>query len=501
LPGPVFAPPGGCLAYSASAPAALADGQWTFGTNQTSLVSGDITVSCDATEDRIRFDFADFDISAGTSDRVVEIYFAVTATTDPSEDGFEYANAAYFSYQDSSGATVATTLAGAGFISDTPNVVANFHNVTATGDTSGVITNGNLTGVDAGETVTFQTSLTNDGTGAAQDGILTLVWPAGLQPPSNPTACVEDSGTDCDYNVTDNGSCGAYDVTAADQTQLLVSNIDIAQGATCILTYQARVALSAQPAQLITTEAEYTWDNGGVTFSPVYDQATVTLRNPAITVTSITAPANPKPGDDIDVRVTITAIDGTSNSFLVDVVDNTFVTFDEASNSTLSMTLFTQTINATTYYCMINAATFVNNICFTNDPRSAANLTLVGGNLRVNFGQMVNGYADNTAQSVIFDLNNGIIDAAATSGNKTVRADYYWANPNGAGSLSVSSANSATAVYTPKLDVTKCVTAATTAAAPISMSEQVTYQVLMRNTGTFLQTAYDVANIVDTLTT
>jgi len=500
VPSPIFAPTSGgaCLTFDAAGGGGTAPGenQWSFDTNDLSVASGEVSILCDVANGSIAFSLADRDSSA--VDQTVELIFTLRTLNEPIADGLQIVNSATLEHTDGTATATANAATAVSFEAASP-VLTVVHTVDAS--TEGSVSGGGITDLDAGAVVTLDVTLTNDGNGVAQSGTLEVELPDGATNPNSSSSC---SGAACGYNISFTGDCGSPVITTTDEDSIVVTGLELLETEICTVNYDILIDQTVQPRQDIDPEVKVTWTNGGTPFPPVFKKSDVRVKSPSIAlVETVGSPTDGAPGDVRSYDVTATIPDGVSGNLRLRLDDNTdWIDFDPTLGSTVtpSAPLIADTINAQTYYCTGAASgSFSGKICFSNDPTDPANLTEDGsGRLTINLGDTVNGNTADVDEDVTFAVS-GAVQPDEASGNHTIRARYFWNNPNSGGSFNVITLNRNFLILTPKLVQEKCVTAGTTAAAPLSLDETADYIIKVKNTGANLSTAHDISDIVDNM--
>lgn len=460
------------------------NGEWSFGTNTTGVASGAVTITCNPTNNSIEFAFPDFD-NAGGSNATVEIYFTTTALPEPIADGLLQTNLAQLEYNDSSNTAAATAVGTINFVGDAPSLTTT-KVATATDDAGATLTSGNVTGIDANGLIDFKVTIANSGSEKAFDVELTDTLPAGLEAPNNPTSC---SDATCGYNITTNGACEIDAVvpgtSASDQTKVSVTNMRIDAGGSCEVTFQLRVSDDVEFGSTITNQAVVLFASqaGGTDFSPSRDSMTVGIASP--TVSKLGSAASGAPADSVTFTITVTVPEGQGSNFrVIDVESANFW-------GTPTAVAVTGGLAGVGPYCSVTQP----DICFDNDPTNVANWDSSSStNFTINLGVITNSATDDSARTVSFEITAPLL--SASSGTRTNRGRVRWDNPT------TTTVNSSTINFTtlnPALAVSKCADATTTTNAPLSLAESAGFRVLVRNTGSNLSKAYDVANVTDTL--
>lgn len=525
LPGPLFEVPAGCFTVKdgdtvVPAMTPPASGRFSFGVNEPGFTfPGDpgasaatnISISCDAANNSIAFQFPDeFDQGAGVTEQDFEIFFTVSATNKPMANGFQVVNSAFLKYNDSFAASAGAVAGTKSFKVSTPNVVTTikvddeFNAPSVGGDA--------ITDVDAGDTIYFEVTLTNDGEGSAQDASfnLDLTTLTGLIPPSKLTTCTEGGGSDCEYNIAFTGSCGTPDFTTSTSATLIqidsmtIDDINAAPANACVVTFELIVKDDVNPGQEIEVDFETNWTNGGDSYPPKTAGISATVADPIVDLVR-TSGGVVVPGDETTWEVDLSFPEGiteaTSNGVGLILDENNWITFSTSDGVvTVSGGLNEVIISTETYFCTENTASFSDNICFKNNPEDANNHSLTGGDLRVNLGKIVNGYDDGVARPVTFQFEDGFVDPNVGTGNRVMRAKLQWNDPQDGGSAkTIQTSNITTQVRRPNLSVELCAANSTTAALPLSLGETAKYNIIVENSGANTAKAYDVSDITSTL--
>lgn len=483
LPRPLFSSTA-CPAHDALDTVPPVNGEWSFGTNTTGVAAGAVTVTCNATNNSIEFAFPDFD-NAGGANATVEIYFTTTALPEPIVDGLLQTNLAQLEYNNSNNTAAATAVGSINFVGDAPKLTAT-KIATTTNDAGATITSGNVTNIDSGGLITFRTTIVNSGSEKAFDVELTDTLPAGLEAPTNPSSC---SDATCGYNITTTGDCEidavVPDTSASDETKISVTNMRIDPAGSCEVTFQLRVSNDVEFASSITNQAVVLFASqaGGTDFSPSRDSMTVGIASPTVVKTA--SAASGAPGAPITFTITVTVPEGQGTDFrVIDVESANFW-------GTPTAVAVAGGLAGTGPYCSVTEP----DICFDNDPTNAANWnTASSTNFTINLGKITNSATNDTARTVAFEITAPALFATSTT--RTNRGRVRWDNPT------TTTVNSSTIDFTtlnPVLAVSKCADATTTTNAPLSLAESAGFRVLVRNTGTNISKAFDVANVTDTL--
>jgi hypothetical protein len=483
LPRPLFSS-GTCPTHDALDTVPPVNGEWSFGTNTTGVAAGAVTITCNPTNNSIEFAFPDFD-NAGGANATVEIYFTTTALPQPIADGLLQTNLAQLEYNDSNNTAAATAVGTINFVGDAPSLTTT-KIATATDDAGATIASGNVTNIDADGLIDFKVTILNTGSEKAFDVELTDTLPIGLEAPTNPSSC---SDATCGYNISTTGACEidavVPDTSASDETKVSVTNMRIDAAGSCEVTFQLRVKTDAEYASVITNQAVVLFASqaGGTDFSPSRDSSTVTIASPSVSKSA--SAASGTPADTVTFTILVTVPEGQGSNFrVIDV---------ETTNFWGSPTAVAVTggIAGAGPYCSVTQP----DICFDNDPTNAANWdTSSATNFTINLGKMSNGATDDSDRTISFEITAPVL--SISSGAKTNRGRVRWDNPT---TTTVTSSNLTYTVLNPALAVSKCADTATTTAAPLSLAESAGFRILVRNTGSNLSKAYDIANVTDNL--
>ncbi len=265
-------------------------GQWTIGTedNVTSVTGIQPILSVDATTNELVFRY-DSPIHAGNNTLlVVDILYTLTATDEPYGDLLDLANLVTMSYGNSfnvltskSSYTLVTT--------HSPSLTLSKEVVAST---QGTIDNGDLQGADAGDTVTFQINVTNEGHNNAHDVMIRdEIQPPGagyVQNLQNIHVYGCDGTTEWDpstYTLTVSPS-----YTNPEEINLsLNENVVLPPGSCIVLRYDLNLTQNVYPLQDLVNNGSiirYSSVKGGENFvdpnDPPTDDAKVTVAQPSI---------------------------------------------------------------------------------------------------------------------------------------------------------------------------------------------------------------------------
>lgn len=458
-------------------------GNWSFGTNTTgaTLAPGDVT--CSASNNRVEFNFPNFE-TAGGGNKEFEIYFTATVLPEPFTNGLLQVNLAQLEYNNSTGVASATAVGAVNFIGDAPDLTVE-KTIVSTTDAGANVSGGDVSDIDAGGVISYQVELTNADGGTAYDVTLEDIVPTGMEPPAGSGPC---SGAACTYSILTDAGCtngGAVvpdTTTETDQTKVKITNMQLAPSATCTVSYDIKVAASAQFGETITNMATATYAStlGGTAFSPRSDTADATLAAPSVTKTG--SVDNGIPPDPVTFNVAVTIPEGTGNSFaVVDVESNNFFEPNDPGGVTVS-----GGISGAGPYCSDDYP----NICFEKDPTDDDNWGGGTTTFTIDLGTVTNTYNDDVERIVTFEIA-GIV-RPVNRGNRNNRGRVTW---NNGSSQTVTSSSIPFAVKTPRLVISECVDPVTTANVPLSLNDTAGYIVQVKNTGSNISTAYDITDL------
>lgn len=194
-----------------------------------------------------------------------------------------------------------------------------------------------------------------------------------------------------------------------------------------------------------------TWSNGGANYPPAASSTTITAVAPAI-VLAATSTSPGKAGDNTSWTATVTIPEGTILGGKIVLVENTATWLGPIAGTSLDVgTLYNKTINATSYWCTVDSASFTDNICFSKDPEAVGNQAVVALTYTIDVGTIVNGYTDDVARTQVFTFDPVVIEAAATTGSKTIVGRLTRTNPATGSPLNLDSSSVAYTVLTPAI--------------------------------------------------
>ncbi|MCX7545781.1 isopeptide-forming domain-containing fimbrial protein [Marinicella gelatinilytica] len=327
---------------------------------------------------------------------------------------------------------------------------------------------GNVTNVDAGDSISYQLTLENVGGAPAYDVVITDPAVASL------TACSVSAVTDGNGDVLAySGSIG----TGITLTNPLAAN-DGTIGApygtdTALVTVNCTVASAVEIGSTLTNTAtaDYASQSGAVNFPSVSDNATATIGQPTMDKTIVSVTPNVDSdngtitiGEVIQYQVEVTIPEGvSSNAVVTDQLDNglTFLSFDSIVPSSGDIT----TDVAGGFAAVLAGASGIGT-------RDAS----------FNFGTLGNSNTDNnTAETLTITYSVLVNDVGANQNGENKINDASFSSDNGSASDSAPNLT----IREPSLGLNKTVSPANADAG-----DTVTYTIVMTNNGT--SPAFDV---------
>ncbi|WP_457575647.1 SdrD B-like domain-containing protein [Desulfomarina sp.] len=338
-------------------------GEWAYTDNDTFHTLTGVpapTVSVSGAQNSISFDWASYHNQSGAADNssVIEIVFSVAASDKPFTNGLSLTN------------QVQATEQGTPLENHTTDAIIQV--VLDEPDLTIAKTAVPVSGVDAGDPVTFTVRVDNTGASAAFDTIIKDTLPAGFVQNSTSftverdgTALVAgtdfnwvgggldgdvattsdnffaDPGADGIYGTADDGSNGGIELVDVGGTGALGA------GQSLVITYTLVASDTVQPGQVMTNTATITNFAGAEgaddhTSEDLSDTATVTTTSPLVTKTvtgtgetSTPGLVNVVVGETVEYSVTITLPEGETHDFhLEDYLDSglALVSIDSITN-------------------------------------------------------------------------------------------------------------------------------------------------------------------------
>lgn len=502
LPAPIFAPTGDgvCLAYHGSDNTVPDENKWNFRANEIGIASADVTVSCNASNNKISFSVADYDYPSGdTASKTVEIEFSLPVSVEPISDGLQLVNLVFMGHEDSFGVSKSTVSNTIDFIIDAPFIESSFEIVSTDG--TGTIADPNITDVDADDKNIYKLSLENTGEGAAQAVSVTIPMGSGYINPDKDVTCTDSGADNCGYLISVSAGCTGFPVfTTSTQTQIFINGITIATGATCEINFSARMDADIISKDELELEATTVWTNGGTSFSPVKVKSKATVVDPTNTMVNNTSETNGEAGDELDGwEDTVLIPEGEFKEFTITMDDNAWLDITSGT-AVVSITKYDKTFSGATWYCVNDVASFVDNVCFEKDPTDSTNHSNInaGDDFKIDLGRTINGYTSNldADHEVIFTINDSKISSGASAGAKTLKSTLAWKRTDNAAQTHDSNTLAFT-ILSPNLLIEKC--AKTGTPALITVDSTVGYNIAIKNSGG--ATAFDLSTLVDTLAT
>lgn len=327
---------------------------------------------------------------------------------------------------------------------------------------------GNVTGVDGGDTINYQLTIENIGGAPAYDVVITDPGVTGLSACSV-TAAVDGAGSTLAYT----GSIG----TGITLTNPLAAN-DGTLGApygtdTALVTVSCTVDGSVEIGTTFTNTAttDYASLTGAVNFPQVSDDATATVGQPVMDKTIVSISPNVDGnngtitiGEVIQYQVEVTIPEGVaSNAVIADQLDNglTFLSFDSITPSPGLST------SATGGFTGV-----LSNPTITNGGRNAS----------FNFATLTNGDSNNATDETITIIYSVLVN--------NVPANQNGNNKNNAANFTSDSSSASDSAPNVRIRVPALALNKTVSPSNADAGDTVTYTVVMTNTGT--SPAFDV---------
>ena len=428
----------------------------TFGTDirfaLTSTISTPPTsITVNAAQNSLRIDWQD--LSSETPPETIAVDVDIVISDEPFADDLFLTNLFRAGYSNSPGAAFTADVGIFLHVRAPDLVIAKGVSATNGSGTidpppSALPVNGNLTGADAGDQVTYVITVENVGGAPAYDVTVTDPVPAGL------TGCAVS-------NVTDGaGAALAYsgDLFGAGlvlSAPLAANDGNPAGGGapydadTALITVQCTVDITAEPRAVITNTASVTWASlsGSTDFPTRTDDASVTIASPTMTKTitgtnqAHTTGNNVVIGEQIGYRVVITVPEGTSSGVtLFDELDAglAFVSIDNITASAGVSTSVPGGFPAVLSGASITAAG-------TGDANQGRRVTL-------NFGTITNSNSSPAVpETITVDYTVVVINRVGTGSGQTRNNAAVWTWSGG--SINASAPN--VTVREPSMTVSK----------------------------------------------
>ncbi|MDP2837354.1 MAG: isopeptide-forming domain-containing fimbrial protein [Methanobacteriaceae archaeon] len=406
--------------------------------------------------------------------RIAHILFTVNATNNPMADGLYLTNLMNIMYANSPGATFSDNSI-ISFITQEPalNITKGILNTTGAGTISPLPSilpiNGNLTGADAGDKVTFVITIGNQGSYNAYNTIIKDNILSGFVN-FNLISVAYGNGTSI-LNYTGN---------LTNATGLILNNI-IPGNSTVLITYSVDVASNVYPRQIINNTAQIT-NYGSTDGGPNYvqdqslfqDQASVTIADPTISKNLVNSTDPGTSGNNLTIgeqgtfRITVTLPEGQIQNLRISDILPSGLAYD--GNYTIDLSGFNGTLGSLTFTVVGNNITFLFN----------GNSTILGDN-----NNSTNTFYINLKTVVLNNLASNPITGAALSKTNTVNLN--WDNNPGSQLTTNYNFN----VLQPQLNLIKTITP-----NPAVGGQIVTVRLNLTNNG--LSPAYNIT-ITDSL--
>lgn len=403
--------------------------------NTVTTLTPTITVS--SAENSVTLDWGSI---STTQAEVLEVDFTVEVTDKPYADGLELANL-FQSTSTNTPDAITADLKSAKILVRAPELTVSL--ATSAGN------------VDAGDTIQYTLTVTNEGGATSFDTTASVPIVSGVASQSLVSATVDGNGVAL-------GSGSLADGTYSIQ--------NLAAGEVYVLTFTQDIAQTAEPNDVITSEATIDWASAqgqAATFDPQSDDAFVTVSDIAIASTIVSPTGNVVVGDTVQYRVDVTLPEGTTNDLTVDMTLP--AGFEYSNTLTVNSTGFDGTVSASptvtssgtvasgqTVRAVFNGSTTTNN---DNDP------------------------SDNTFSITLEALVQDVTQNAATTSTQSKQLQVNAGTNNTTNNASATSTN----------QFSEHVLSATTSVAPssgVEAGDTVTVTIDVENTGT--ATAYDV---------
>lgn len=487
LPNPLF-DESPCLTYDGAA--IPANDTWSFGNNDPALLSGDITVTCSNPNNNINFSFVDFEIAGGGSG-TVELFFTKTVTYEPFIDGLLQTNMVITQYNNSANASQVGATGTYLFVGDAPFVEIDIA-VESTDDPNANIIDGDITDVDANAVLSYLVTLENSGQEDAVDVVFTDDIVAGFIAPGASGACM---GAACGYNISLGVECSNSSVpdttSNVDETKIEITDMSIAAGGTCEIRFDLRLRPDNVWGNVYTNTANVVFASilGGTTFSPIEDENEVLMQAPSLGTVTVSPSSSGTVGEFATFNVEVIFPQGQAGSTRAYIRELSGDFWGTTNPADYTVTV-SGGVTGAGPYCVLGGS----EVCFDNDPTASLNATS-STQAYLNLGTTYNTATDLAGRTVVFSFEAQNMDA--TTGTKNMRGRFRYND-----GLSDVNVDSGTTVYTlnkPNVSMLKCADSVTAALEPISLSDSLGYNIILRNTGSFVSTAHDLTGISDLL--
>ncbi|WP_457668343.1 isopeptide-forming domain-containing fimbrial protein [Thiolapillus sp.] len=442
------------------------------------------SVSIDSAANSLRFDWAG--LNSNNPPHTIAVDVDMTVQSDPFADGLHLTNL----FQGTTENTAGSPLADLDIIDFdvsapslvlTKGVLASSHgNIAPPPATLPV--DGNLSGADAGDQVTYQFTVENTGGAPAYDVSITddMGIPNGLLANCNLVSVTDGAGN----NLASTPSAGSAFAGSVQLTSALAANdgsIGAPYGAdTALVQVQCTLAAAVEPGRVITNTGSASWSSqpGATPFPAITDTATTTVAEPTLSKTTATTSATI--GDVFSYTLTLTVPEGTSNSVtLHDELDAGLAFVDMGTNAS---------INA--------SAGLSTSIGGFNTVLTNASVTNSGRVLDLDFGVITNTDTDdNIPETIVITYDVVVINSTDSSRGdaKNNRARLRYLRDGGTHDQTAQAPD--VTVQEPEVQISKTVVSS----GPFDAGDTVTYEWHVSNpAGANVSDAYDVL-LTDTL--
>ncbi|MCI5073316.1 OmpA family protein [bacterium] len=476
-----------CLTYDGAA--IPANNMWSFGTNDPALASGDITLTCSNPNNSINFAFVDFEIAGGGSG-TVELFFTKTVTNEPFLDGLLQNNMVVTQYNNSANTALVGATGTYLFIGDAPFLNID-KGVESTDDPNASITDGNISDVDANAVLSYLVTLENSGQQEALDVVFTDVINTGFVAPSTSAACMDVA---CGYNISLSPECSnssVPDITSnVDETTIEIIDMSIASGDTCEIRFDLRLVPDAIWGNTYTNSAQAVFASvlGGTTFSPVDDESEAQIEAPSLGTVGV-SPVSGTVGDFVtfDVVVNFPQGQAASTRAILREISGNFWGSNTPGDYTIAVS---GGVSGTGPYCVLGGT----ELCFGNDPENSLDASS-NTQAFIDLGTASNTATDLSGRTATFSFQAQTRNVSAN--NKNLEGQFRF--NDGSDDITVDSDNETFTLNKPDITVIKCADASTEALEPFNLSDTLGYNIVVKNSGSFLSTAFDLSDISDVL--
>ncbi len=362
---------------------------------------------------------------------------------------------------------------------------------------------GDITASDAGDTLTFTTTVENIGGASAFNVVVTIPAVARLTGCTN-VQVLDGDGTPIAFRDPADVDAPAprglpipTDLSSGIKLDIpLAGNNDSPAGGgppystdTAIVTYTCTLAGTVQPEEVITSQASATWasQGGAGNFPAVTNDATITIASPANakTLTSISPGyagnlTQAQIGEVLSYTVVITLPEGTtSNTGFTDLLDNGLAFTDVASITPSSGDVTTDAAGG--FPGVLAGAVFSS---------SGPGTHQLDRMLTLDFATVTNANTDDaTPETITIVYRARVLNWTGNTRSKVRnnQADWTWDNPNGGGTLQVGDSAPNVTLIEPSLQITK-----TLFPAAVDAGDVITVTLHISHTSNIDGNAFDV---------